>query len=212
MKKQRRAGRPPWRHRRTLQSLALLAPMAVAAGLIVWLVVRPGGGEGEEQPAQYLVEPAAAFTLPTLVGDEVSLSDHVGRHNALILFNEGVGCAPCYRQIVDLENDWERFGALDVELISIMIDPISQLAPEAREFGVTGEKSIVAVDVDRSVLKAYDALQYSMHPGVKPGHTFVLVNKAGQIAWRWDWPSDMEMYLDVDFVYKGVSKSLKRAG
>ena len=90
-----------------------------------------------------------------------------------------------------------------------MVDPMDELAAEVRGRGITG---IVAADEDKSVSNAYNALEFSMHPGVKPGHTFVLVNKAGQIVWRWDWPSDMDMYLDVDFVYKGVSKSLKRAG
>jgi len=88
MKKKRRSARPWWRRRRTLQSLVLLTSTAVVVGLIVWLVVRGGADSG---PKQYLREPAPPFALPTTAGDQVSPADHLGRHNVLIFFNEGMG-------------------------------------------------------------------------------------------------------------------------
>ncbi len=191
-----------------------LAALPAVIGVVAYLVVSSGPSqqpEGRPRQAEYLVQPAAAFSLPTLTGDKVSLSDHLGRHNLLLFFNEGVGCGPCYQQIADLEKDWDRFQALDVELISIMVDPVSKLAPEARFFGVTGENSIVAVDEDKSVSNAYNALEASMHPGQKPGHTFSLVNKQGNIIWRWDW-SHGDMYLEVGEVYKQVAKWLEQRG
>ena len=52
-----------------------------------------------------------------------------------------------------------------------------------------------------------------MHPGVKPGHTFVLVNKVGQMIWRWDWIGHGKpMYVEVDDLYKDVSTWLQKAG
>ncbi len=111
---------------------------------------------------------------------------------------------------MDLEADWGRFQALDLELVSIMIDPLSQLAAEARRLGIT---SIVASDEDKSVSNAYDAMQASMHPGVKPGHTFVLVNKEGQIIWRSDWIGHGKpMYVEVDDLYRDVAEWLGKAG
>lgn len=213
-KRKRKQKQPRWRRREPWPQIGLAASLlavAIAVGLGIWLAARGGGTEGDRGQEPYLTEAAPAFTLPTLTGEEVSLADHLGRHNLLLFFNEGVGCAPCYEQIVDLEKEWGRFEVLDVVLVSIMVDPISQLAPEARLFGVTGENSIVAVDIDKTVSNAYGAMEASMHPGIKPGHSFILVNKAGQIIWRWDW-SQGAMYVEVDDVYKEVAKWLKEAG
>ena len=111
---------------------------------------------------------------------------------------------------MDLEADWGRFEALDLEIVSIMVDPMNELAAEARSRGIT---SIVAEDKDKSVSNAYDAMEASMHPGIKPGHTFVLVNKAGQIIWRWDWIGHgAPMYMEVDELYKDLAEWLERAG
>ncbi len=112
--------------------------------------------------------------------------------------------------MVDLEEDWERFEALDVELVSIMVDPMDQLTAEANRRGIT---SIVAADEDKSVSNAYNALEFSMHPGIKPGHTFALVSKAGQVVWRWDWIGHGQpMYVEVDEVYEDVTTRLDDLG
>jgi len=90
-----------------------------------------------------------------------------------------------------------------------MVDPLEQVAAEARQYGLT---STVAVDADLSVSNMYDVLGASMHPGVKPGHTFALVNKAGQIIWRRDWgASDTGMmYTDVEELFELVSEWLQK--
>jgi cytochrome oxidase Cu insertion factor (SCO1/SenC/PrrC family) len=71
-----------------LRNLAVAASLVVAIGVIGWLVVRGGDDSG---PKQYLTETASPFTLPTVSGEEVSLADHLGRHNVLLYFNEGTG-------------------------------------------------------------------------------------------------------------------------
>ena len=99
---------------------------------------------------------------------------------------------------------------MDLELVSIMVDPLGQLAAEARRLGVT---SIVAADESKSVSNAYDAMQASMHPGAKPGHTFILVNKEGQMIWRSDWIGHGKpMYVEVDELYRDVAEWLGKAG
>lgn len=91
-----------------------------------------------------------------------------------------------------------------------MVDPLPQLADEARRLGIT---STVAADEDLAVATAYDAMEASMHPGVKPGHTFVLINKAGEIIWRWDWIGHGKpMYVEVDALYEDVALWLERSG
>ena len=111
---------------------------------------------------------------------------------------------------MDLEADWGRFEDLDVELVSIMVDSLRELKAEAQARGITG---IVASDSDKSVSEEYEALEASMHPGAKPGHTFVLVNRYGRIIWRWDWIGHGKpMYVEVDDLYNDVSTWLQKAG
>jgi hypothetical protein len=91
-----------------------------------------------------------------------------------------------------------------------MVDPLAELSAEAESRGITG---IVAADEDKSVSWSYDAMEASMHPGAKPGHTFILVNKAGQMIWRWDWIGHGKpMYMEIDDLYGEVSKWLQRSG
>ena len=98
-----------------------------------------------------------------------------------------------------------------MQLVSIMVDPVQALAMEVEDREIT---TVVAVDRDKTVSTSYDAMEASMHPGVKPGHTFVLVDKTGQMIWRVDWVagemSGGRMYLDVAEVYRAVSSALAR--
>lgn len=175
------------------------------AGL--YLLVARGA---DEEPSVYLTAAAPSITLDTVNGDEFVSSEHRGEHNLLLYFSEGIGCGACWDQIVDLEGDWGRFDDLDVELVSIMVDSLPELAAEAQARGIAGT---VAADLDKSASQKYEALEASMHPGVKPGHTFVLVNKYGSIIWRWDWPGHGKpMYLEVDDLYDSVSEWLERSG
>ncbi len=109
---------------------------------------------------------------------------------------------------MDLEQQWQQFADLDIEMVSIMVDPLPELEAEAAARGITGT---VASDADKLVSERYEAMDASMHPGVKPGHTFVLVLKGGQLSWRSDWIGHGKpMYLEVDEVYDSVKKALSR--
>jgi len=77
-------------------------------------------------------------------------------------------------------------------------------------------------DGNLSVSKAYNVLDYSMHPGSRPGHSFVLIGKDGNIIWREDYyPSEKEggmlmngmnmnnpgrMYVPVDELLREIYK------
>ena len=208
-KSPKRIAQAAWRRRvKTLRRLGIA--LAGTALLVVagwwYFAIRPG----DPEPAVYLTEVAPSFTLERTDGRTFDLSEHRGEHNVLLYFSEGIGCGACWDQIVDLEADWDRFADLDVELVSIMIDPVAQVESEAESRGIAGP---IAIDPDKSASEEYEALEASMHPGVKPGHTFILVNKYGRIIWRWDWTGHGKpMYLEVDELFDSVSSWLERAG
>jgi peroxiredoxin len=64
-------------------------------------------------------------------------------------------------------------------------------------------------DQGLQVSKMYDMLgaDVSMMPGTAPGHTFLLVNKAGIIVWRGDY-GPYNMYVPNNEIIAQVRKSL----
>lgn len=208
-KNPKRVARAAWRRRlRTLRRFGIAAAAMALVVIVGWwyFLIRPG----DQGQAVFLTEIAPNVTLERTDGNTFDLAEHRGQHNVLLYFSEGMGCGACWDQIVDLEADWDRFEALDVELASVMIDPMAEVKAEAQALGISGP---IVLDPDKTASEEYGALEASMHPGVKPGHTFVLVNRHGRIIWRWDWIGHGQpMYLEVDELFDSVSEWLKRAG
>lgn len=124
---------------------------------------------------------AANFSLPATTGGNVSLADFRGKKNVLLYFQEGIMCDPCWQQIEDIQKAYNKFTALEVELVTVTVDPLNALKKESARRNLTLP---VLDDVDLAVSKAYGMLEDSMHPGSRPGHSFVLINKEGQITWQ----------------------------
>lgn len=112
------------------------------------------------------------------------------------------------QQIVDLENDPD-FQALDVALVSIALDPPSELAAGAQEYGI--QSTPLLTDADKSVSQAYDVLKWAIASG-EPGHTFILVGKDGKIAWIKDYGApdnpNRTMYVPISELTSEIKKSL----
>jgi peroxiredoxin len=97
------------------------------------------------------------------------------------------------QQIVDLENNTE-YQALQVPLVSIAFDSPETLATAGAEYGV-GSTPLLT-DTDQTVSEAYDVLQWAVATG-EPGHTFILVDEQGQIAWIRDYGVvESSMYVE----------------
>lgn len=113
------------------------------------------------------------------------------------------------QQIVDLENSSE-FQALDVALVSIARDSIDELAGSANEYGIKVTPLLSDADLDTSA--DYNVLQWAVASG-EPGHTFILVDQEGEIAWIKDYGApdnpDRTMYVPIDELVKAVTNNLK---
>ena len=113
------------------------------------------------------------------------------------------------QQIVDLENDNE-FINLDVELVSIAFDSPEVLSAAGEEYGV-GLTPLLS-DPDGSVSEAYDVLQWAVATG-EPGHTFVLVDQDGKVAWIQDYGAPENrgvMYVETFEIAGEVAGALDR--
>jgi len=109
------------------------------------------------------------------------------------------------QQIVDLEANPE-YQALNVPLVSIAFDSPQVLAVAGAEYGVGATPLLT--DTDQSVSEAYDVLQWAVATG-EPGHTFILVDERGKIAWIRDYGViESSMYADPVEIATQVRESL----
>lgn len=113
------------------------------------------------------------------------------------------------KQVVDLQND-PNFQALDVAVVSIALDSVSELALGVQEYGITTIPLLS--DPDSEVSAAYDVLKWAVASG-EPSHTFILVDRDGTVVWIRDYGSpdkpDSTMYVPVDELTQEVSVHLK---
>jgi len=112
------------------------------------------------------------------------------------------------QQIVDLHNDTD-FRALGVELVSLAFDSPAELASGAAEYGIRDVPLLS--DTDHKVSEAYGVLQWAIDSG-EPGHTFVLVDSEGTIAWVRDYGApdnpDRTMYVEPSEIVEQVRAAL----
>jgi peroxiredoxin len=132
---------------------------------------------------------APTFTLPSSLGGKISLSDYAGKKNVLLYFQEGVMCSPCWNQLEDIQKNYDKFKSLDVEVLTILVDPLNADIKESNKRGINLP---LLDDGNLSASKAYNVLDYSMHPGSRPGHTFVLIGKDSNIIWKKDYYQSVE--------------------
>ncbi len=111
------------------------------------------------------------------------------------------------KQIVDLEGSPD-FQSLNVALVSIAIDPVSDLSQAVNQFGIS---TLLLSDEGRNVSESYGVLQWAM-PNGEPGHTFVLVGKDGKVKWVRDYGAPENgglMWVSVDVLYRELAARLK---
>ena len=184
--------------------IAFALIVIIAIGVIGYVAFTP-----KEQSTKKIGagSPAPDFSLPATSGGTFKLSDYRGKSNVLLFFNEGLACQPCLAQMRDLDQLNSQLTDMNVLLVSITGDQLQLLADWTKSSGPKYGK--VLADQGLAVSRMYDMLgaDVSMMPGTAPGHTFLLVNKAGIIVWRQDY-GPYNMYIPNDQIIAAVKKSL----
>ena len=96
---------------------------------------------------------------------------------------------------------------MDVAILSIAFDSQTEQAASKLEYGITVP---MLVDSDRSVSQTYDVLQWAVGTG-EPGHTFILVDEDGKLAWIRDYGAPENgglMYVPVSELTAQIQQSL----
>lgn len=112
------------------------------------------------------------------------------------------------QQIVDLQNN-PGFQTLDVRLISIAFDSQSEQMVGKEEYGINIP---MLIDEDHEVSRIYNVLQWATRSG-EPGHTFILVDADGKIAWIQDYGAAENrgvMYVPVEELTSEIERHLEK--
>jgi peroxiredoxin len=142
---------------------------------------------------------APDFTLTNTEGKTVSLAQYRGR-NVVLYFSEGAGCQSCLVQMAELEKEASRLQKLDVTVLPIVMNSREQITQDMR----LNRVSTPFLLDDGTVSKRYGTLGKGMHAGL-PGHSFVLIDRAGQQRWYGEYPS---MWLAPQELLAEVTKRL----
>ena len=86
------------------------------------------------------------------------------------------------QQVVDLQND-TSFTSLGIELLSISPDSVAAWQQEGARLGITLP---TLSDEGNRVANQYGVMRWGMATN-EPGHTFVLVDAEGTVAWVRDY-------------------------
>lgn len=153
---------------------------------------------------------APSFTLASTDGGTLGLDDLAG-DRTLLYFQEGLMCQPCWDQLVDIEAQLDEFRAVGIDgVVTVTTDPYSALVQKVELEGIT---TPVLADEDRSVSAAFDTLGYGMMGGSTNGHTFIVLDEDGRVAWRADYGGapDFTMYLPTESLLTDLRAGLEQA-
>lgn len=202
------------RHRKTLRkqghrtrNAAIVIALFVAATTsIAYMVVVGTGGSSVMLRAG---QAAPQFQLASVVnGTTFNLASYANKSDVLLFFNEGLSCSPCLQQMVDIDKDYSTFRQMGLTVVSITTDSPSSLGTWAHNNGIA--HMMVLADSSLQVDQWYGTMGAgtgSMHEGMAPGHTFILVGKDGRILWRQDYGTST-MYIPMDQLIAAVKSAL----
>ena len=179
------------RRRRRIRFASLGATVAVIALVVVMALT-------SRQESSSVMRVAPDFTLTDTSGARVSLAALRGK-NVLLYFSEGAGCQSCLVQMAQIEKD-PGIAAAGLTVLPIVMNTRDQITADMAANDV---RTPFLLD-DGTVSNAYGTLGKGMHDGL-PGHSFVLIDKAGNQRWYGEYPS---MFLSPTDLLKEVRAHL----
>lgn len=169
-----------------------------------------GGSPGAPISAELsaLVDkPMPDIELSDKDGNTFTPADFRGRHTVLF-FNEGLMCYPaCWNQIASFGSD-QRFNSGDVQAISVVVDSARDWQQAIAKMPELA-RATTMFDSGASASRQMGILttNSSMHRGLLPGHTYVLVDKDGIVRLVFD---DPNMAIANNMLYDKIQELSKK--
>jgi peroxiredoxin len=176
--------------------LFIIFYLSNSSGKVKFDVGSPGAGEV-----------APDINLPATNGTTFDLYSYRGQ-SVLLYFQEGIMCQSCWTQLKDIENNFEEFEKIGIDLIvTITTDPIG---PLTEMVNMNNFNSLVVSDELVDISNEYKTNLYGM-PGMGTnynGHSFILVDEEGMITWRADY-GKYTMYVPLEDLLSDIKKGLE---
>jgi thioredoxin-dependent peroxiredoxin len=93
---------------------------------------------------------APPFTLPDQSGNEVSLSDFIGKRHLLLIFVRGDWCPGCHMMLRTYQKEKERFASKNIYVMSIGPDPVGVNKEMVERLGL--DFSVLADEKQRTAM------------------------------------------------------------
>lgn len=194
------------------EKLIIIIGAVVATAMVIGATLLLGSSINQddstdqaEKPASLnslVGKPAPNFTLESYNGEKIALSSLKGK-NVVLFFNEGLMCYPaCWDQIAAFGKD-NQFSDKNTIVLTVVNDPKNEWKQAIDKMPELA-KTNVLMDTDKKVSIAYNMLTLpsSMHKGVLPGHTYVLLDKEGIVRFVKDDPQmavrNQELIAEID--------------
>ena len=179
------------RRRQRIRLASVGATVAVVALVVAMMLT-------SRQESSSVMRVAPDFTLADTSGTQVSLAGLRGK-NVLLYFSEGAGCQACLVQMAQIEKD-PAFAAAGLTVLPIVMNTREQITADM----AANDVSTPFLLDDGTVSTAYGTIGKGMHADL-PGHSFVLIDKAGNQRWYGEYPS---MWLSTTDLLKEVRTHL----
>jgi peroxiredoxin len=134
-------------------------------------------------------KPLPEIQLVDKDGKTYTNADFKGK-NTVLFFSEGLMCYPaCWNQIAEFGSD-SRFATADTQAFSVLMDPSSNWQQAVAKMPQLA-KANTLFDVNGTVSRQFNLLSLpsSMHKGILPGHTYILIDKEGIVRYVKDDPN-----------------------
>ncbi len=118
---------------------------------------------------------APDFTLPSQMGDNVTLSEYFGKKNVVLYFypkDESIGCT---KEACAFRDSYEAFTNLGVEVLGVSGQNVESHKSFASHYGLP---FLLLADVDNKVRKLY-GVPATM--GIIPGRVTYIIDKKGVV-------------------------------
>lgn len=147
------------------------------------------GNSGSQTLNDLIGKPMPSAQLKDKDGNPYSLDGLKGK-NVVLFFNEGVMCYPaCWNQVAALGTD-PKLNSDDTVSLSVVTDRPDQWQQAMAKMPDLA-KATILFDQGGTVSSQLGLLTVpsSMHKGSNPGHTYVVLDKAGIVRYVYDDPN-----------------------
>jgi thioredoxin-dependent peroxiredoxin len=118
---------------------------------------------------------APDFTLPSQMGDNVKLSEYLGKKNIVLYFYPKDETTGCIKEACTFRDNYEELTSLDAEVLGVSGQSVESHISFASHYGLP---FILLADVENKVRQLY-GVHSTM--GILPGRVTYIIDKRGVV-------------------------------